>query len=288
MEYWRYLCNAGTRPESLRRQLVGHDEQRPVSPGDTILLYDYSDNDIYGPMVALTASTENLVDDVWGGEYPYQVRVTWDELYRITSSRLPRIETNDVPSRAEFEHIVNLLRQEGDRLVVPEWGSPEAAYADEPFVEPDDTQVAAAHMELESQLESEPPDRDPTERTTVEQIARTRAFRQGVLGAYNEQCAICGSRRETPDGRSEVEAAHILPKADGGPDDIRNGISLCKLHHWAFDNGWFTLNDDFRIVVTEAPHRAGYSEFSSLTGSQILLPEDTRKYPASKYLNNRN
>jgi len=284
MEYWRYLCNAGTRPECLRSQLVGDEEQRPVSLGDTILLYDYSENDVYGPMTALTESTKHLEKDAWRGRYPFQVRVSWDDLYRITSSRCPRIETNESLSRREFEQIVRLLRNDGDHLVLPEWGSPEAAYAGEAVAEPDDAQIAAAREELEAQLDAEPPDITSIEHTTVEQIARSEAFRQTVREAYDNRCAVCGTRRETPDGRPEVEAAHIRPKAKGGPDDIRNGIALCKLHHWAFDNGWLALVGDYRIAVTDAHERDGYSDFAALEGNQIELPEDPRKYPDQKYL----
>jgi putative restriction endonuclease len=118
----------------------------------------------------------------------------------------------------------------------------------------------------------------------VEQIAREQAFRRAVLSAYNDRCAVCGVRRETPDGRPEVEAAHLRAKADGGPDDIRNGIALCKLHHWAFDNGWFTITSDYDIIVTDAPERAGYTDFTTFDRQRLRLPRDRRKYPAKKYL----
>lgn len=288
MDYWRYLCNAGTRPECIRRQLVGDEEQHPVSPGDTILLYDYSENEIYGPMTALTPSTKNIVKDAWGGNYPFQVRVTWNSLYRITSSQFPPIETNESIPRDGFEQIVDLLEENGDRLLLPEWGSPEAAYAREAVVKPDSTQIATARTELEADLDTEPPDTAPPEYTAVERIAREKAFRDAVREAYNEQCVICGTQRKTPDGRPEVEVAHIWPKAKGGPDDIRNGITLCKLHHWAFDNGWLTLTDDYRVDVTDAPGTEGYSDFVPFDRNQIQLPDDPRKHPARKYLEREN
>lgn len=284
MNYWRYVCNAGTRPECLRRQLVGDGEYRQVSPGDTILLYDYSENEIYGPMTALTPSIRNIEDDAWRGIYPFQVRVTWDELYRISSSQIPRIETNETLSTEEFEQIVDRLEKEGDRLLLPEWGSPEAAYAGEALVEPSDVQIAEARSQLELELDAEPPDASPAEYTPVERIARDKAFRQAVREAYSEMCVVCGTRRETPNGRPEVEVAHILPKAKGGPDDIRNGIALCKLHHWAFDNGWLEITGNYRIEATNAPTKDGYSDFAPLDGSQIILPDDPRKYPANKYI----
>jgi len=49
----------------------------------------------------------------------------------------------------------------------------------------------------------------------------------------------------------EVEAAHIVPYSSNGKDDIWNGLALCRLHHWAFDVGWFTLKDDFKILTSQ-------------------------------------
>jgi putative restriction endonuclease len=48
----------------------------------------------------------------------------------------------------------------------------------------------------------------------------------------------------------EVEAAHIVPHSAHGKDDILNGLALCRLHHWAFDVGWFTLEDNFKILAS--------------------------------------
>lgn len=285
MNYWRYICNAGTRPECLRRQLVGDERKRPVSPGDTVLLYDYSDNDIYGPMTAITGSEENIVDAAWRGKYPYQVRVIWDDLYRATSSLFPQIETNNSLSRNKYEEIVETLRKDGNRLILPEWGSRAAAFAGDAVTEPDDAQITTARKELEAALESKPPESAPLQHNTVTQIAREKAFREAIRDAYNQRCAVCGVGRETPDGRPEVEASHIQPRAEKGPDDIRNGIALCRLHHWAFDNGWFTITDDYRIAVTEASSRNGYSEFAALDGQRLELPDDERMHPALQYLN---
>lgn len=46
-----------------------------------------------------------------------------------------------------------------------------------------------------------------------------------------------------------------MPNYARGRDDIWNGIALCRLHHWAFDVGWFTLNEDFHVQISEAINR---------------------------------
>jgi putative restriction endonuclease len=54
----------------------------------------------------------------------------------------------------------------------------------------------------------------------------------------------------SPDAKSLVDAAHIVPFAVSHNDDPRNGLALCKNHHWGFDAGWFSASDDRRVVVS--------------------------------------
>jgi len=113
---------------------------------------------------------------------------------------------------------------------------------------------------------------------------RDTAFTEIVRDAYDEQCAVCGSSRESPTGNPEVEAAHIYPKHKGGSDDPRNGVSLCKLHHWAFDAGWFSLTDDHEILIKNASDRDGYHEFKQLEGELIQLPTEENVKPHPVFL----
>ena len=61
--------------------------------------------------------------------------------------------------------------------------------------------------------------------------ARSVAFRRIVVEAYNHTCALCGVRLLTPEGRTAVAAAHIVPWRVTHNDDPRNGLALCGLHH---------------------------------------------------------
>jgi putative restriction endonuclease len=123
-----------------------------------------------------------------------------------------------------------------------------------------------------------------TQYTERQRRVRDAAFTAVVREAYNETCAICGSKRESPAGTPEVEASHIYPKRKDGSDDPRNGIALCKLHHWAFDTGWLSISDDYTILVKDAPERNGYDEFERLAGNSIQLPDDEDKNPHPKFL----
>jgi hypothetical protein len=88
-------------------------------------------------------------------------------------------------------------------------------------------------------------------KTTRESALRNRGFRQAVIEAYERKCAVCGLKIHSPDLLSwEVEAAHIVPNNLLGRDDVCNGIALCHFHHWAFDVGWLTLSDNYRIQIS--------------------------------------
>ncbi|WP_442680177.1 HNH endonuclease [Sphingomonas sp. ASY06-1R] len=81
-------------------------------------------------------------------------------------------------------------------------------------------------------------------------LVRDRVFRRVVLEAYDCRCAVTGLKFINGGGRAEVEAAHIKPVEQDGPDDIRNGIALSGTAHWMFDRGLISLADDLRLLVS--------------------------------------
>ncbi len=47
-----------------------------------------------------------------------------------------------------------------------------------------------------------------------------------------------------------LDAAHIIPDADPeGEPIVNNGLSLCKLHHAAYDQSFFGIRPDYSIEV---------------------------------------
>lgn len=70
------------------------------------------------------------------------------------------------------------------------------------------------------------------------------------MDAYNHTCAVCGVRIVTPEGRTAVAAAHIVPWSISHNDDPRNGMALCGLHHWMFDQGLIGIATDYHIQVS--------------------------------------
>ena len=71
------------------------------------------------------------------------------------------------------------------------------------------------------------------------------AFRVLVTDAYARRCALTGEST-----LPVLEAAHILPFAEGGPHDVSNGLFLRSDFHKLFDLGMVTVTPDFRVEVS--------------------------------------
>lgn len=88
----------------------------------------------------------------------------------------------------------------------------------------------------------------PRRVATVSRPMRDAAFSKIVKRAYDRTCAMTGLKLVNGGGRSEIEAAHIKPVENDGPDSPRNGIALSRTVHWLFDRGFLSMSDDGSIL----------------------------------------
>ncbi|NKB28950.1 MAG: restriction endonuclease [Rhodobacteraceae bacterium] len=84
-------------------------------------------------------------------------------------------------------------------------------------------------------------------------------------------------------GRPEVQAAHIRPVADGGPDVVRNGIALSATAHWMFDRGLISVDDDLRILVAD-DHLPEAARARILPDRRLRVPDAAFLRPHRAYL----
>jgi putative restriction endonuclease len=133
----------------------------------------------------------------------------------------------------------------------------------------------------------EPKATDPLQRkrTLAQRTLRDRKFSNTIKELYDNRCAVCRKKRLTLEKIPEVEAAHINPVEKDGPDDYRNGIALCRLHHWAFDGGLFSITNDLKIIVHPSiKGKADYEEIYDLEGNEILPPKLLKYAPHPIFL----
>ncbi len=122
---------------------------------------------------------------------------------------------------------------------------------------------------------------------TVRRLSRQSDFRYRVLTAYRHMCSICEIQLDL------VEAAHILPVgAPGSIDATSNGLSLCILHHRAYDDVLIGISEDYRVLRNDL--RLRELERFNLTNKQreffeglrpvLLLPRRASDRPRPDYL----
>ena len=81
----------------------------------------------------------------------------------------------------------------------------------------------------------------------VRQRLHQASFRERVLSAYREHCALCRLKH-----RELLDAAHIVPDTDEwGSPEVRNGLSLCKIHHAAYDKNVLGVTPDYKVEIRE-------------------------------------
>ena len=155
--------------------------------------------------------------------------------------------------------------------------------------EADAKEVEDTFEELQANLDDEPSLTDESEMEEATRASRSEAFYIGVRKIYDYKCAVCGVGAYGPgDGSAVVESAHIYPKSEGGADDLRNGLCLCKNHHWAFDQGWFFVTDDYTVRVhPNLPDDSDYDFIRKHDGETLHLPEDERFHPHPLFLEAR-
>jgi len=106
------------------------------------------------------------------------------------------------------------------------------------------------------------------------------SFREFVLHAYDNKCAITGESIQYKK-LSNLEAAHIQPKAHAGTYLPCNGLALCRDLHWAFDKGLITITDDYTVVVHGDINSTFLNKFH---GKKIYIPSDPYFQPEKKFL----
>lgn len=123
---------------------------------------------------------------------------------------------------------------------------------------------------------------------TVRQRLHQATFRERVLAAYREQCTLCKLKHA-----ELLDAAHIIPDADaGGEPVVSNGLSLCKLHHAAFDSFFLGIRPDFviqvrRDVLSEEDGPMLLHGLQDLHEKRIILPRSKVHYPSHEKLETR-
>ena len=112
-------------------------------------------------------------------------------------------------------------------------------------------------------------------------------FRDRVLAAYRQRCSICQLAH-----RDLLDAAHIVPDAEGGEPTVSNGLALCKLHHAAFDSNIMGIRPDYQIeirrdILEEVDGPMLRHGLQGMQGQIIRVPDKSEQKPNTDALEER-
>lgn len=107
-------------------------------------------------------------------------------------------------------------------------------------------------------------------------------FRAVVTNAYRRRCAISGEKT-----LPVLEASHIRPFSQEGPNELHNGILLRADLHNLFDAGYVTLTKDYDVEVSKRikedfDNGRNYYEFHGKR--LIVLPENTLERSSKEFI----
>lgn len=130
------------------------------------------------------------------------------------------------------------------------------------------------------------PPTGPTEFVaSVKQRRGQEYFRDAVLNNFGGCCGVTGLAI-----RELLIASHILPWGSHQEErlNVRNGLSLSRLHDAAFDRGLITFDDDLRLMLSkqlkkELTNGSVAENFGAYEGEALALPRDA-VFPESAFL----
>jgi len=133
-----------------------------------------------------------------------------------------------------------------------------------------------------SQLILEEPESEYTRKYLTKVRLGQGAFRVQLTDAYSRKCSITGEKT-----LPVLEAAHIKPFADSGPNHIANGILLRADLHKLYDGGYITLTKDLKVEVSKKIKEEFQNgrEYYRFHGKPLqILPDRYFDRPNEKYI----
>jgi len=123
---------------------------------------------------------------------------------------------------------------------------------------------------------------------TVKRRIHQREFRGKVLHAYKHRCTIC--RLAHPE---LLDAAHIIPDShEKGVPSVTNGLSMCKIHHSAYDANFLGIDPSYTVHINQEllEERDGpmlKHGLQDMHGAKLSIPRSRRLQPSQDGLEQR-
>lgn len=185
----------------------------------------------------------------------------------------------------ELELPVILLRKIDNGIYVPVFPT---------YVVADDIENRQFILALDESLRflANPLSPSAAEKRYAERVVRARLhqpeFRGRVIRAYRATCAICSLKHA-----DLLDAAHIIGDSEEGGDPIvTNGLSLCKIHHAAYDRNLLGISPDYTVhldkeLLDEVDGPMLRHGLQEMHGRSLIVPVKRNELPDRERLSVR-
>lgn len=119
---------------------------------------------------------------------------------------------------------------------------------------------------------------------------RDPKFRRAVLEAYQQRCAVCDLDMEIDQDFFGLEAAHIHWHCFEGPDEVSNGLALCRVHHAALDWGAIGLSPSgghqLKLLVSQRLKGTSqaFQQLVASSGQPLRPPQERSQLPDATFV----
>lgn len=253
----------------------------PLPDGSRMRLIDGGGGGIWNPReLAATLAITTSPDG------PYNDREEEDGLLHYAYQRGPG-EGKNAKMRQALELQLPLIRF---TKIIPNWYAPTFPV----YVIGDNPIAREFTLALDEVIRSVPTTKalTPLEKDYATRLVRQRvhqpAFRARIMLAYERRCAICVLKHV-----ELLDAAHIIEDGnDWGEPVVQNGLSLCKIHHAAYDLGLLGISPDYQIRVNrdlldEVDGPMLKHGLQEMDGRRLYVPERRNEQPDPERLNHR-
>jgi putative restriction endonuclease len=186
----------------------------------------------------------------------------------------------------EAKSPIILLRKIATGVYVPHF--PVYVVADSQGASPTDSYFTLAIEDVTRLRDPEEPDVRRYAERVVRQRVHQPEFRGKVLLAYENRCAVCRLRHP-----ELLDAAHILPDSHPkGRPVVPNGLSLCKIHHGAYDSNLLGIDPDYQVhinaeLLLEKDGPMLKHGLQEMHGTTLQIPRERAKRPSRDNLAER-
>jgi len=153
------------------------------------------------------------------------------------------IFTNKPITKKSHEFSINTISKSNLKLIKNTFGNLESCFNHVKSIQNNKLSISDIINKINLKTET----KFTTENSVTKKRKGQKAFSNNVLKNFKDKCAVCYISQ-----KNLLQGAHIVEIKDEKKAGLtKNGICLCVTCHKLFDDGYFSFNDEYRIVVSK-------------------------------------